>query len=266
MIITSFVLVVICFNFKPQQPKVTRKDIWRYKQLVKQFQNSSSQQLYDPKCQITYQCMQHCHVEEASRVHAQAMVRNHILRSIGMTSTEYLADSKAMCQVTADYGLGCVAKDINDRIVGICTAYPLDVVSQAYNPVQRDQRSREINYLWDALDKAWKTVPWHQYADPKQIFYMDDISVLESASGLGIGYLTAEFTNTLALRKGFTHNVGVIMNDIMLQDLEAKNGLTVVHSVDISQITKDGRKIFQDIIDEGTCCRLCLVKLKPSKL
>ena len=215
---------------------------------------------------MTYQIMQHCHVDEASRVHAQAMVHNPILRSIGMTSQDYLADSKAMCQVTAEHGLGCIAKDTSDRIVGVCIAYPLDIAGQAHNSVQRDQRSREINYLWDALNNLLETALWYRYGDPKRMFCLDDVSVLKTASGLGVGYLTPEFTNTLALRRGFTHNVGVVMNDIILQDLQARTGLKVIQSVDISQITKDGRKIFQDIIDKGTYFRLCLVTLNPGKL
>ena len=258
---------IVAYVFKQQQPKTTRRNMAWFKELVKQFKNSDSPQLYDPKNQIMYQVLLRKHMDEACRVNAEAMVHNPILKLCKMSAKEYFVDSRVICQFSVDSGLGCIAKDDHDQIVGVCMAYPLDAVYQAHHQVSNVHCSHEINSLWDAMLHLLMTVPWHQYGDPSRILYVDDISVLKSASGRGIGYVAVEVSMVLAQRKGFTHMVGLSFNDVAADDATASGGLNVIRTMDISEITEDGHKIFQHFVNKGThYLRLHVIRLNPSKL
>lgn len=257
----------ILFHFKPQEPKVVHRDMLWFKELVKQFKNSGSSQLHDHRNQIIYQVLEHKDIDEASRVNAQAMVHNPLLMSCRISSQEYLTDSRVICQYSANSGLGCIAKDANNQIVGTCIGYPLDVVNQAHNQVSSVRCSSEINSLWDIIIHLLMTTPWHQYGDPSRMLYIDDISVLKRASGRGIGFIGIEVSMVLAERKGFTHAVGVSFNNVIANDLKVDKRINIIQTIDISQITKNGQKVFQNIVNERTrYLRLHIARLKPSRL
>ncbi|EDV19992.1 uncharacterized protein TRIADDRAFT_61581 [Trichoplax adhaerens] len=231
-----------------------RKDLAWYQQLCKQFIDNNNDYLYDPKNKITYYALQKSDISEASQVGSQCMARNPFYLAIGMSAEEYLKDIVVTCQIAADAGISSVARDSHGNMVGINLVYSLfTAINVTYGQESFERCGQKFTPFLNALVQLLKTTPWHEYGDPQRIAYIDDLAVLKSASGIGIGFILPEISVALAQRQGYTHITGITTEKILEGDANVLPNWKVINSIDVASIAgNDGKeKAFESIARQG---------------